>query len=285
MRHDTCLRRSLSARIEIRPCIAIFLQDVSHSAKFPHPTISLIGRRLFHFKGLHPRWFLHKEDQDFNLPSLFNLAIQFPPLSIYCLKKYSLFQFIQSNNPRTSFKLQAMSNKSRVFVALYFLQGGTKLPEDRAPGERPKFHWAIAIQDKHEKNLFTAIDVKMEHAYANLPDSGGWTYHYKPNADTTRSYALLGMIMIGKRPTNVDVSQVDEALRAIPVPREDADPAESCRTWVLEAIPRLQQLGCAEPFDINDFEDYALRQGDEWFKGNPTLDGKKERVNYTDRPM
>lgn len=178
-----------------------------------------------------------------------------------------------------------MSDKTRVYVALYFLQGGTKLPQDRAPDGRPRFHWGIVLQDKRERDLCTAIDVKLEDAYANLPNSGGWRYNFHPNARTDRSLALLGMIMIGKMPPEVEVAQVGETLSGVPVPRLNVDPEESCRTWVMEAIPRLQEMGCAERFDVGGFVEYALRQGDEWFSENPTLVGQKQRANYTDRPM
>lgn len=77
---------------------------------------------------------------------------------------------------------------------------------------------------------------------------------------------------------------MNEVLSTVPVPRMNVDPEESCRTWVMDAIPQLQQMGCAEQFDVYAFVEYGL--GDEWFSENPTLDGKKKkRANYTKRPM
>lgn len=184
----------------------------------------------------------------------------------------------------TSFRT-AMSDKVRVYVALYFLQGATKLPQYRAPGERPAFHWGINLQEKGEERFCAAVDVKLEDT--SISEFGGWKRAYHPTADLTRSRSFIGMIMIGKVPEYMSIEEAIQFLEAIPVPRQNVSPAETCRTWTMEAISRLQQVKCAERFDIEKFVSHALRQGDKWYIANPKIQatGEINKANFTCRPM
>lgn len=180
-----------------------------------------------------------------------------------------------------------MSNKVRVYVALYFLQGATKLPQYRASGEHPAFHWGIILQEKGENKLCAAIDVKLEDTYTNVPGSGGWKKAYHPRADLTRSRSLIGIIMIGKVPKSMSIEEVNRLLEATPPPRQNMTPAETCRTWTMKAIARLQQVECANKFDIGNFGSFALQQGDKWYITDPRMQSRDiiKKANYTKRPM
>lgn len=180
-----------------------------------------------------------------------------------------------------------MTDKVRVYVALYFLQGATKLPQYRSPGEYPAFHWGITLQEKGEERFCAAVDVKIEDTHTDVAGSGGWKRSYHPRADLTHSRSFIGMIMIGKVPKEMSVEGVKQFLETIPVPRHDASPAENCLTWTMEAIARLQHIRCAERFRIEKFVSTAFKQGDEWYIANPRIEPTAtiNRANFTSRPM
>lgn len=72
-------------------------------------------------------------------------------------------------------------------------------------------------------------------------------------------------------------------LRGVPIPTDNVEPVQNCVTWIAHAIQTLQENGCAESFDVNDFMNDALQMGDEWLAQNPTLTGLPAKENYTSR--
>jgi hypothetical protein len=86
--------------------------------------------------------------------------------------------------------------------------------------------------------------------------------------------------MIGKVPNNVADAEIEAILRAVPLPVKNMTPEQNCVTWILAAIPALQQHGLAEVFDVNQFLASALQHAHSWLE-NP---GHNKFHNYTDRP-
>jgi hypothetical protein len=100
--------------------------------------------------------------------------------------------------------------------------------------------------------------------------------------DPKLSAHLLGMVMIGKLPNEVDSSEVETRLRSLPTPQKNAIPEQNCVTWVISAIRTLQDAGLAEQFNLDEFMAYAIGYADQRMD-NPA--GAKDIVNYTSRPM
>jgi hypothetical protein len=176
-----------------------------------------------------------------------------------------------------------MSNKDRVYVCLYFRQGISNNPDLRQEYGLAAYHWSLLIQPKGSEGLGSTYDVKFTDAYGNLPGSGGWQYYYRSDADMRRSRAILCQIMIGKLEPGTSPDDVNELLRRIPIPVENTDPVQNCVTWLRYALRQLQQQGCAEDFDIDEFMAFALRLGDEKLGQDPGLRGQPFLQNYTSR--
>lgn len=75
---------------------------------------------------------------------------------------------------------------------------------------------------------------------------------------------LLGKIVIGKISRNVPEENICALLREVPLPRREADPAQSCVTWTLDAIRALQRANIVRCFDVDRFAVWALEMGDSW---------------------
>ena len=65
-----------------------------------------------------------------------------------------------------------MSNKNRVYVALYSRQGISAVPTQRAIMQHASYHWAIYTESKDSTGTGQSYDVSYEDRYANIPDSG-----------------------------------------------------------------------------------------------------------------
>ncbi|ERF73302.1 hypothetical protein EPUS_03135 [Endocarpon pusillum Z07020] len=176
-----------------------------------------------------------------------------------------------------------MSNKDRVYVALYFRQGISNEPALRQEYQHAAYHWAILVMPKSSEGEGSTYDVKYQDAYSNLPGSGGWGYFYRGEADMRQSRAILGQVMIGKLPKNIGSGDVDQMLRRIPIPQDNTDPVQNCVSWLVHAIQELQQHECAEQFDVNQFMNDALQLGDRKVSQDPLLRSQPFKENYTSR--
>ncbi|MCJ1448516.1 MAG: hypothetical protein MMC23_009033 [Stictis urceolatum] len=174
-----------------------------------------------------------------------------------------------------------MSDKDRVYIALYSRQGISLVHSQRDSMKHAAYHWAIYTESKHSQGTGQSYDVADEDSYVNIPGSGGWKYRYSPNVSRVNSRSMLGMLMIGKLPLNVTTAQLNQLMKEIPLPQEDKEPLQNCVSWTREAIGRLQQHGCAEVFDIESFMDDALAQADDWLQRKQSLGAV--RLNYTKR--
>jgi len=176
-----------------------------------------------------------------------------------------------------------VSKKIRVYVALYFRNNITSNPQLVQQFGTAAYHWAILLESK-DGDTAHAFDVKEDDAYPAQGIPGGWAYH--DSYDMRQSRSMLCKIMIGKLPPNIDAHGVGSMLNTdnIPLPLYDTDPIQNCVSWVREAIAMLQQNGCAENFDINQFVNYAVEQGAKSYAANPRLNAAVP-LNYTNRPM
>lgn len=178
-----------------------------------------------------------------------------------------------------------MSNKRRVFVSIHH-RGALSLEENRQRLGYAAYHWGILISPKvyQEQSCYT-FDV----SDAARPDPETRVDH-NPNhewifrSNPTVSGSLLGLIMIGKIPNGVEISEIRTHLQSIPVPQRDAILEQNCVTWVMSAVQTLQGSGLAEQFDMNKFMDTGIEFADATLSdksGTPMV----AKTNYTTRKM
>lgn len=178
-----------------------------------------------------------------------------------------------------------MSNKDRVFVAVYFRQGITSDSKSRDALTHAAYHWAIWVEPKGSRGEGSSFDVKQHPPYTNIGDPGGWRYTYKDTADWRRSQSMLGRIMIGKLPKNTSKQDLNAILEKLQLPQEDAAPVQNCVSWTKDAIEHLQKRQLVEQFDVDQFMDHALSLGDDWYQTSRDLKAGPKKVNYTNRDM
>lgn len=176
-------------------------------------------------------------------------------------------------------------NKHRVYVALFFRAHITSEPQLRKEFGHAAYHWAIYVESKDGENTH-AFDVRKGDYYPNVPGSGAWTHNSL--SLTRKSRTMLCQIMIGKLPPTITPQQVEEILSEgnIPLPNDNTDQVENCVSWTKLAIQALQRKGCAEKsIRVDRFLDFALRQADLCYDGDPQLRTESRMFNATSRPM
>lgn len=147
-----------------------------------------------------------------------------------------------------------MSNKRQVFVSIHY-RGGLSLGESRQRLGYASYHWGILISPKvyKERECYT-FDVSDAarpdpETRVDLNPNHEWVFRSNPAV----SGSLLCLIMIGKIPNDIDISEIRTRLQSIPVPQKNSIPEQNCVTWAMSAIQTLQSRGFAEQFEINKY--------------------------------
>lgn len=124
-----------------------------------------------------------------------------------------------------------MSNKRRVFVLIHYC-GALSFGENRERLGYAAYHWGILISPKvYRENDCYTFDV----SDAARPDpetrvdrnpNHEWVFRSNPIV----SGSLLGLVMIGKIPIGVEISEIRSRRQSIPVPQRNAIPEQNCVT-------------------------------------------------------
>ncbi|OCK76035.1 hypothetical protein K432DRAFT_396784 [Lepidopterella palustris CBS 459.81] len=171
-----------------------------------------------------------------------------------------------------------MSNKDRVFVALYVRDGITGTESIRSKPNHSIYVWGIWIEPKGSSGEGTSFSVEESSGFADAENPAGWNLVIKGYSQWP--HAQLGRIMIGKLPEGFAGADVAALLRDIPLPDAHASPVENGVTWMKMAIGELQRNGCAERFSVDQFVDDALGYADAWYAKDKRGE-RNEKINYT----
>ncbi|OBT73508.1 hypothetical protein VF21_07235 [Pseudogymnoascus sp. 05NY08] len=178
-----------------------------------------------------------------------------------------------------------MSNKRRVFVSIHY-RGALSLGESRQQLGYAAYHWGILISPKVHKEpdcyTFDVSDAARPDPETRVDINPNHEWIFRSNPAVSGS--LLGLIMIGKVPNGVEISEIRTRLQSIPVPQKNAMPEENCVTWAMAAIRILQENGFAEQFEINKFMDAGIKFADATLadkSGTATV----AKMNYTTRKI
>lgn len=192
-----------------------------------------------------------------------------------------------------------MFGKRRVYLSL-FARGAYSLGEYRARLSSGAYHWTIVIAPKgFEKSkrgseacdcfdVTNGVKADPDHPGIDSNPNGDWYHRHRHPIDPARSGRLLLLIMIGKVPDNVSIDSIAMALQQLPLPSRFVI-GENSVWWAKRAVQRLQSMGLAEQFNVDQFEVDALARADEAMeelhKPSSSTPKRYRIENYTDRPV
>lgn len=172
-----------------------------------------------------------------------------------------------------------MSNKNRVFVAVYTRPGSSTMSSLNSTKPKPtpqKYHWGIWIEPKHGSGAGTSFDLEDAAGYSSVTNPFGWRLHIDDHkAPPAR---MLGRIMIGKIVEGMTTTDIANLLRQVQLPSEPGSAIADAAAWTQAAIQELQEVGCAETFSVEAFMADAVGHAVAWHgKGGAEV----QKVNYT----
>lgn len=90
---------------------------------------------------------------------------------------------------------------------------------------------------------------------------------------------LIGQLVVGSisatssnSPAPPSMDTLKSFFEKIPLPIKNTHPQQSCVTWAVAAVGRLQDAGWARPVDLTAFKDAALAYADERMKGDESTE-------------
>lgn len=175
-----------------------------------------------------------------------------------------------------------MPSRRRIAVALYHREGYST-GRNRLILGYEAFHWGILIMPEESEGGYDAYDAtdrneidpttfRMEN-----PNLDWWFDAKQGVADSSRGGRLVGCIIIGAVPHEASSCDVRGFLEAVPLPKRNQTPQQSCVTWVGNAIRALQGTGWADSFAVETFMQWALSYGDDRMG---CLEGFSDLVHY-----
>ena len=173
-----------------------------------------------------------------------------------------------------------MSNKIRVFVAIYVQPTGSHSPTKLSPkplGHSQRYHWGLWLEPKGSTGEGTSFDLEDALAYSNVFSPFGWRLHIDEHKSVPPR--MLGRIMIGKMVDGSAAADITSVLTQVQLPSDPESSVGDAVEWIKRVIAELQELGCAESFSIDTFMKKALSYASSWCSDKRGREPVK--VNYT----
>jgi hypothetical protein len=155
-----------------------------------------------------------------------------------------------------------MSDKSRIYVCLYFQQGVTSVDPAR-------FHWGLWVEPKNGRGRGDYFHVQSHPAMRSASGTtpAHWAYDSSVQngrqARYTKSDYLIGRILIGKLPAGYTAAHVDAVCRGVPPPAANGN--DTCKTWTGEAVRALQRSNYISNFSWTQVSAQFEAQGRRWW--------------------
>ncbi|KAF7556440.1 hypothetical protein G7Z17_g1422 [Cylindrodendrum hubeiense] len=158
-----------------------------------------------------------------------------------------------------------VSNKSRLYIALY--------PSGVVGNEERRYHWGFLVGPKAEDKVQVP---GMRYHVKNHP-SYGWVYEEVPLDNIRNSSRLMVRVLIAKVEDEAGLADI---FRSIPIVQND--PNWRCRTWVANALARIEEDGRAVGTSVLDWRriEAVARQ----YAGEKTRSGRYLTAEGIDRP-
>lgn len=171
-----------------------------------------------------------------------------------------------------------MSNKNRVFVAIYTRIDTSSLSTLSAKSKTnpDNYHWGIWIEPKGSTGQGTSFDLEDSITFSSVTNPFGWRFRIDEHKSLPPR--MLGRVMIGKLSEEMTNADIMEVLKMVPLPSDPHSPVQGVVDWVKAAIAELQEVGAAERFSIDTLIGDALVYTAQWLAKPGKEAGK---VNYT----
>ncbi|KID81849.1 Heat Labile Enterotoxin Type Iib [Metarhizium guizhouense ARSEF 977] len=157
---------------------------------------------------------------------------------------------------RDSSLLLKRQSSSDIMIALY---GRALDAAARQKAGIEAFHWGIHITPEGalEKDKSTTLFHPI-----NQEENTKLFKYEKRTINPFRQRALFARIKIGTLPSTVSVDRVDELLSQVQWPNKMENPSESCVSWAVCGVRKLQDDGLLERFDTAGFADKVVEYGE-----------------------
>ncbi|KAK8912951.1 hypothetical protein H634G_09804 [Metarhizium anisopliae BRIP 53293] len=162
---------------------------------------------------------------------------------------------VGSQEAPSSLKTKRQSN-SDILLALYYRD-----PLALWKKKLDSFHWGIHVSPENVPGKSTTLF----HAVNEGEDLKVFEYEKRLVNPLTQK-KLLGRIKIGTKPSTFSIEDIDHLLSQVPVPNKHDAATESCVSWALCGVRKLQEGGVIESFDTETFSDQVLQYGLEQFR-------------------
>ncbi|KID75531.1 uncharacterized protein G6M90_00g045840 [Metarhizium brunneum] len=157
----------------------------------------------------------------------------------------------------SDFLLRKRQSSSDILIALY--ARGLNAEARKAAGIEA-FHWGIhitpegALKSEKTTSLFHVI---------NQEENIKLFQYEKRTINPFRQRVIFARVKVGTLPATVSVDKVDELLSQVQAPSKLENPGDSCVTWAVCGIKKLQENGIIENFDTAGFADKVLEYGEQ----------------------
>jgi hypothetical protein len=172
-----------------------------------------------------------------------------------------------------------MSNKDRVFIAVYTRPGSSELASLSSTKSKPPpsaYQWGLWVEPKNSTGHGTSFDLEDQISFSSVTNPFGWRFHIDDHK--TPPPRMLGRLMIGKMPEGMSGTDLSCVLKDVPLPSDPGSHVVDSVGWILAVIEVLQEVGAAETFPIDNFLGDALAYAHKWHTKGRTV---CEKVNYT----
>jgi hypothetical protein len=191
-----------------------------------------------------------------------------------------LIDLLKSSSRRGIAISSAMSNKIRVFIAVYTRPTASISSTPSSTKSRPtaqKYHWGLWLEPKGSIGNGTSFDLEDAVDHSSPSSPFGWRLQIDEHKALPSH--MLGRIMIGKMVEGGTEADIAKVLTQVQMPCETGSPVGDAVEWIKRVIFELQEVGCAERFSIDAFMDEALSNAVTWQSKKGCKE--PEKVNFT----
>ncbi|PHH92131.1 hypothetical protein CDD83_8804 [Cordyceps sp. RAO-2017] len=138
----------------------------------------------------------------------------------------------------------------RLYVALY-------LRSAEKPLGHEKYHWALLAAPNNarpDEKVWQAFDA----ANPDARKANDWELQVKPKVDPKKARSLITRIEVSALRDTISDVDLQNTLREVPLPDSCKNPFDSCVTWALGGLKKLQDKGYIKKFDVDNFSQVAF---------------------------
>ncbi|PHH82362.1 hypothetical protein CDD82_6264 [Ophiocordyceps australis] len=138
----------------------------------------------------------------------------------------------------------------RVYLGLY-------IRSVEHPMHHEKFHWALLVAPNNPRpkdKVWQAFDA----ANRDARKPHEWQVQYKPKVDPEKARTLVARIEVSPLRSTISDVDLEKTLNMVSVPNTCKNPFDSCVTWAMNGLKKLQDKGFIKKFDVDRLSQVAF---------------------------